>query len=114
MSLLKLIIEGVTKMRDEKIERCAKVSGVSYLEIEEWHDMYMFWLNYWGYPDWKIKYIESGGGLCCYKSKEIWIDCNNYYKEGLFVHEVAHIEHSRHDVFWADHYTKLVGEYFAP
>lgn len=64
---------------------------------------------------WKVVIINSGGGLCNFKSRELWID--EKYKNGLsmFLHEVAHAMRGKnakqHDVFWGDLYTSLVYKY---
>lgn len=63
--------------------------------------------------DWKIKIINSGGGLCLHEKKEIWIDKNNYNIPFL-LHEIAHAKidkSNQHNVYWGDSYTKLVIKY---
>lgn len=64
---------------------------------------------------WKIVW-ETGGGLCLYEKKEIWMG-DDKDDIALFLHEVAHAKCKDkgpkhwHDVFWADKFTNLVRKY---
>lgn len=74
-----------------------------------------------GLSDWKMKF-NTGGGLCLYDLKEIWLD--KYPSSlALFLHEVAHAHISKktneqmndktgHHSIWGDEYTRLVKKYF--
>ena len=75
-----------------------------------------------GREGWKIKW-NTGGGMCNYKSKEIWMG-KRKRNISLFLHEVAHalctketcgtlwVEcNNGHNVAWGDCYTKLVKKY---
>ena len=65
-----------------------------------------------GLVDWSIKIIHSGGGLCCGRSKEIWLDEKELDNNALFLHEVAHANTERgHDGIFADEFTRLVNKY---
>ena len=65
-----------------------------------------------GHEDWTVKEINSGGGLCVFKTKEIWLDSKYYNKSTVwFLHELAHIKYSSHDSMWANHFTRLVYKY---
>lgn len=75
-----------------------------------------------GLEDWKIVF-NTGGGLCLYKHKEIWMD-KEFNDIALFLHEVAHAltpdekipfifrgDKTGHHVIWGDTYTRLVKKY---
>ena len=64
-------------------------------------------------PDWTLKWIRSGAGLCVHKRKEVWVDEKFKTSLGMFLHEVAHIKCRKHDVHFADHFTALVDKYTA-
>ena len=68
------------------------------------------WLYSHGFPDWKVKIINSGGGLCNLDAKEIWLD-ETHLNMVFFLHEVAHIKYHDHNFRWADHYTKLMEDW---
>lgn len=81
-----------------------------------------------GLSDWKIKW-NTGGGLCVYKHKEIWL--SDKPDLALFLHEVAHAlcpkeicgecwvditkcwkaHNNGHNAIWGDKFTNLVGKY---
>ncbi len=65
-----------------------------------------------GYFDWKLKIIQSGGGLCNYEAKEIWLD-ESHLNPAFLLHEIAHIKYHDHNFRWADHYTKLMEDYLS-
>lgn len=73
-------------------------------KIEEWKKI----LREEGLPEWKIKIIKSGGGLCVYKPhKEIWVDYR--HSTGMFLHELTHALYGKgHDAIWADKFTMLI------
>jgi hypothetical protein len=73
-----------------------------------------------GLSDWTYK-ITSGGGLCLYDKKELWILPDNF---ALFLHEVAHAlcpkekcgicwveTNNGHNAIWGDTFTNLVNKY---
>ena len=73
-----------------------------------------------GLVDWTYK-ITSGGGLCLYDKKELWVLSNNF---ALFLHEVAHAlcpkekcgvcwveTNNGHNAIWGDTFTSLVKKY---
>ncbi len=76
-----------------------------------------------GLNDWTIRY-NTGGGLCVFSCKEIWMDAENKMNLSLFLHEVAHalcpeeeylefykIDKTGHFSIWGDHFTALVKRY---
>ena len=67
--------------------------------------------------DWKLKIINSGGGLCLHEDKQIWID-KDEFGIALILHEIAHAllpeKERNHTFLWADKYTKLVDKYCKP
>lgn len=63
--------------------------------------------------EWKLKIINSGGGLCVYKTKEIWID-SSHINMPFILHEITHAitkEDKKHSSIWADKYTELLELY---
>lgn len=84
-------------------------------KIEEW---YYTILDKEGLSGWKIKW-NTGGGLCVYNHKEIWMDKKRNDDFSLFLHEVAHAlagvredwDKTGHDAIFADTYTRLVKKY---
>jgi len=74
-----------------------------------------------GLSDWTIKW-NTGGGLCVYSKKEIWMD-NDRENIALFLHEIAHalcpkevcgicwVDDTGHNSIWADKFTRLVKKY---
>jgi hypothetical protein len=64
-----------------------------------------------GYSDWTIKIINSGGGLCVHKTKEIWLDRKHETSTIWLLHEIAHIKYPDHSSLWADHFTQLASKY---
>ena len=67
-----------------------------------------------GLLDWKIKIIQSGGGLCEREKKEIWLDEKNFNLP-FFLHEVAHAltpEERFHGAIWGDRFTALIRKYW--
>jgi len=65
-----------------------------------------------GYESWSVRVITSGGGLCCYKTCELWIDEEHVDSLAWFCHEMAHISYRKHDSMWADHHTALVDKWW--
>jgi len=61
-----------------------------------------------GIDEWRIRFINSGGGLCLHDGKELWIDTGEIHNPAMLLHEVAHINHPKHSVYWGDFYTELV------
>lgn len=68
-------------------------------------------LNDLGYSEWKIRIIDSGGGLCNHKTKEIWLDRKHCGSVIWLLHEIAHIKYPDHSSHWADHFTWLATKY---
>ena len=69
-----------------------------------------------GLGNWKIKNINSGGGVCHHSTKEIWIDLNKYKSKAIFMflHEVAHAkidEKHQHNGYFTDVFTSLCMKY---
>lgn len=64
-------------------------------------------------PDWKLKIIHSGGGLCVRSKKEIWID-ESHLTVPFLLHEIAHglLPDDRHNAIWGDKFTALCEKYF--
>ena len=67
--------------------------------------------------DWKIKW-NTGGGLCVYEHKEIWLGKKRNCV-ALFLHEVAHAicpketrrDKTGHTAIWGNTFTRLVKKY---
>ena len=64
-----------------------------------------------GYEDWSIKEIKSGGGLCVFKTKQIWLDTKYLDNIFWFLHEVAHIRYPNHENEWGNYFTRLLVKY---
>lgn len=71
---------------------------------------------------WKIRW-DTGGGLCVYEKKEIWMGSNRE-DIALFLHEVAHAKcpkkvcgscwvdsNTGHNAIWGDKFTNLIRKY---
>ena len=65
--------------------------------------------------EWCIKVIESGGGLCVWDQKEIWLD-KAHLNVPFLLHEATHAllgkRKNDHDAIWADEYTGLMELYW--
>ena len=103
---------GYNLYRDEAISALSKITDkpMDYTEI----------LKLEGLSDWTFK-ITSGGGLCLYDKKELWLTPDN---PALFLHEVAHAlctkekcgicwveTNNGHNAIWGDTFTSLVKKY---
>lgn len=77
-------------------------------------------LTKYGLPDWKVKF-HTGGGLCVYEHKEIWL--SDSFDLALILHEISHAlcpqhlteplwmhDKTGHNALWADKFTDLVRE----
>jgi hypothetical protein len=64
-----------------------------------------------GYSNWKVKEINSGGGIVLFKTREVCLDKAHINSLPWFLHEMAHIKHRMHTAIWADYYTKLLDKY---
>jgi len=76
-------------------------------------------LKKYGLKDWKLAWIKSGGGLCIWDLKEIWIDEKYKHNPAMILHEIAHAltpdsprGTTLHSYEWACEYTRLVKEEF--